>query len=135
MIFDDIINVFLTNFDDASIKIKIEQFLKILTQNCIDDFIEINIDVIKVLLKQSEVEIKKDDIISHFSIDIDVIKILLKKSEIEIKKNDIISNLSITLKIKNFFNRNVDSNVNSTNSFAFETSKNEKNLNFDISDH
>jgi Holliday junction resolvase len=31
MIFDDIINVFLTNFDDASIKIKIEQFLKTLT--------------------------------------------------------------------------------------------------------
>jgi hypothetical protein len=135
MIFDDIINVFLTNFDDASIKIKIEQFLETLTQNCIDDFIEININVIKILLKQSEIEIKKDDIISHLSIDINVIRILLEKSKIEIKKDDIISDLSITLKIKNLFNRNVESNVNSMNSFAFETSKNEKNLNFDISDH
>jgi hypothetical protein len=135
MIFDDIINVFLTNFDDTSIKIKVEQFLKILTQNCIDDFIEININVIRILLKQSEVEIKKNDIISHLSIDIDVIRVFLEKSKIEIKKDDIISNLSITLKIKNFFNRNVDSNVNSTNSFAFETLKNEKNLNLDINDH
>jgi hypothetical protein len=91
--------------------------------------------VINVFLKQSKIEIKKNDIISYLSIDINVIKVLLKKSEVEIKKNDIISNLSITLKIKNLFNRNVDSNVNSTNSFAFETSKNEKNLNFDINDH
>jgi hypothetical protein len=64
-----------------------------------------------------------------------VIRIFLEKSEIEIKKNDIISDLSNILKIKNLFNRNVDSDVNSTNSFAFETSKNEKNLNLDISDH
>ncbi len=135
MIFDDIINVFLTNFDDASIKIRIEQFLKTLTQDCIDDFIEININVIKILLKQSEIEIKKDDIISHLSIDIDVIKVLLEKSKVEIKKNDIVSDFSITLKIKNLFNRNVDSDVNSTNSFAFETSENEKNLNSDINDH
>jgi hypothetical protein len=135
MIFDDIINVFLTNFDDASVKIKIEQFLKTLTQNYIDDFIEININVIKILLKQSKVEIKKNDIISHLSIDINVIRILLKKSEVEIKKDDIISDFSIILKIKNLFNRNVDSDVNSTNFFVFETSENEKNLNFDISDH
>jgi hypothetical protein len=135
MIFDDIINVFLTNFDDASIKIRIEQFLKTLTQDCIDDFIEININVIKILLKQSEIEIKKDDIISHLSIDINVIKVLLEKSKVEIKKDDIILNLSISLKIKNLFNRNVDSDVNSTNSFAFETSENEKNLNSDINDH
>jgi hypothetical protein len=135
MIFDDIINIFLTNFDDASIKIKVEQFLKTLTQDCIDDFIEININVIKILLKQSKIEIKKDDIILHLLIDINVIKILLKKSEVEIKKNDVISDLSIILKIKNLFNRNVDSDMNSTNSFAFKTSENEKNLNFDISDH
>ncbi len=135
MIFDDIINVFLTNFDETSIKIKVEQFLKTLTQNCIDDFIEININVINVLLEQSEIEIKKDDIISHLSIDIDVIKVLLEKSKVEIKKNDIVSDFSITLKIKNLFNRNVDSDVNSTNSFAFETSENEKNLNSDINDH
>jgi hypothetical protein len=135
MISDDIINVLLTNFDDASIKIKIEQFLRILTQDCIDDFIEININVIKILLKQSKIEIKKNNIISHFSIDINVIRILLEKSEVEIKKDDIISNLSITLKIKNLFNRNVDSDVNSTISFVLETSKNEKNLNFDINDH
>jgi predicted transposase YbfD/YdcC len=108
MISDDIINVLLTNFDDASVKIRVEQFLETLTQDCIDDFIEINIDVIRILLKKSEVEIKKDDIVSD---------------------------LSITLKIKNLFNRNVDSDVNSTNSFAFETSENEKNLNSDISDH
>jgi hypothetical protein len=31
MIFDDIINVFLTNFDDDFVKIKLEQFLKTLT--------------------------------------------------------------------------------------------------------
>jgi hypothetical protein len=52
MIFDDINNVFLTNFDDDSIKIKIEQFLNTLIQECIDDLIEININVIKNLLKK-----------------------------------------------------------------------------------
>jgi hypothetical protein len=108
MISDDIINVLLTNFDDALIKIKVEQFLETLTQDCIDDLIEINLNVIKILLEKSEVEIKKDDIVS---------------------------NLSIFLKVKNLFNRKIDSNVNSTNSFAFETSENEKNLNSDISDH
>jgi hypothetical protein len=108
MIFDDIINIFLTNFDDVSIKIKIEQFLKTLTQDCIDDLIEININVIKILLK---------------------------KSEVEIKKNDMTSDLSVSSKIKNLFNRKVDLNVNSTNSFAFESSENEENLNFDINDH
>jgi hypothetical protein len=108
MIFDDIINVFLTNFDDASIKIRVEQFLKTLTQDCIDDLIELNINVTKVLLK---------------------------KSEVEIKKNDMTSNLSIFSKIKNSFNRKIDSDVNSTNSFAFESSENEENLNLDISDH
>jgi hypothetical protein len=41
----------------------------------------------------------------------------------------------ISLKIKNLFNHKIDSNVNSTNSFAFETSKNEKNLNSDINDY
>ncbi len=108
MIFDDINNVFLTNFDDDSIKIKIEQFLKTLTQECIDDLIEININVIKILLK---------------------------KSEVEIKENDITSNSSISLKLKNLFNRKMSFDVNSTNFFAFETSENEKNLNFNISDH
>jgi hypothetical protein len=108
MIFDDIINVFLTNFDDVSIKIKIEQFLRTLTQDCIDDFIEININVTKILLEKSEVEIKKDDMTSD---------------------------LSIFSKIKNSFNRKVDSDVNSTNSFAFESSKNEENLNSNIDDH
>jgi hypothetical protein len=108
MIFDDINNVFLTNFDDDSIKIRIEQFLNILTQECIDDLIEININVIKILLKKSDVEIKEDDIAS---------------------------NSSISLKFKNLFNRKMNSNVNSTNFFALETSKNEKNLNFDISNH
>jgi hypothetical protein len=108
MIFDDIINVFLTNFDDDSIKIRIEQFLNTLTQECIDDLIEININVIKILLKKSEVEIKKDDIIS---------------------------NSSILLKFNNLFNRKIDFDVNSTHLFALETSENEKNLNFDISDH
>jgi hypothetical protein len=68
MIFDDINNVFLTNFDDDSIKIKIEQFLNTLTQECIDDFVELNINVIKILLEKSEVEIKEDDIISNSSI-------------------------------------------------------------------
>ncbi len=52
MIFDDIINVFLTNFDDDFVKIRIEQFLKTLTQKCIDDLIEININVIKIFLKK-----------------------------------------------------------------------------------
>jgi hypothetical protein len=52
MIFNDIINVFLTNFDDGSIKIKIEQFLNILIQECIDDFIEININMIKIFFKK-----------------------------------------------------------------------------------
>jgi hypothetical protein len=108
MIFDDINNVFLTNFDDDLIKIKIEQFLNILIQERIDDFIEININVIKILLKKSEVEIKKDDIIS---------------------------NSSISLKLKNLFNRKMSFDVNVTNFFAFETSKNEKNLNSDINDH
>ncbi len=108
MISDDIINVFLTNFDDASVKIKVEQFLKTLTQDCIDDFIEININVTKILLK---------------------------KSEVEIKKNDMTSDLSISSKIKNLFNRKIDSDVNSTNSFALESSENEKNLNLDINDH
>ncbi len=108
MIFDDIINVSLTNFDDASIKIKVEQFLKTLTQDYIDDFIELNINVTKVLLK---------------------------KSKIEIKKNDMTSDLSISSKIKNSFNRKIDSDVNSTNSFALESSENEENLNLDISDH
>jgi hypothetical protein len=108
MIFDDIINVFLTNFDDASVKIKVEQFLRILTQDCIDDFIEL---------------------------DMNVTRILLEKSEVEIKKNDMTSDLSISSKIKNSFNRKVDLNVNSTNSFVLESSKNEENLNFDISDH
>jgi hypothetical protein len=108
MIFDDVINVFLTNFDDASVKIRIEQFLRTLTQDCIDDLIEL---------------------------DINVTKVLLEKSEVEIKKNDMTSDLSIFSKIKNSFNRKVDSDVNSTNSFALETSENEKNLNSDISDH
>ncbi len=94
--------------NDASIKIKVEQFLKTLTQDCIDDFIELNINVTKILLK---------------------------KSEVEIKKNDMISDLSISSKIKNSFNRKVDSDVNSTNSFALESSENEENLNLDISDH
>jgi hypothetical protein len=100
-------NVFLTNFDDDSIKIKIEQFLNILIQECIDDFIEININVIKILLKKSEIEIKEDDITS---------------------------NSFIFLKFKNLFNRKMNSDVNSTNFFAFETSENEKYFNFDISD-
>jgi predicted transposase YbfD/YdcC len=108
MIFDDISNVFLTNFDEDSVKIRIEQFLNILIQECIDDLIEININVIKILLKKSDVEIKEDDITS---------------------------NSSISLKLKNLSNRKMSSNVNSTNLFALETSKNEKNLNSDISDH
>jgi predicted transposase YbfD/YdcC len=108
MIFDDINNVFLINFDDDLIKIRIEQFLNTLTQECIDDLIEININVIKILLK---------------------------KSKIEIKENDIISNSSISLKLKNLFHRKMSSDVNSTNFFALETSKNEKNLNSDINDH
>jgi hypothetical protein len=73
-----------------------------------------------------------DDLIE---LNIDVTKVLLEKSEIEIKKNDMTSDLSISSKIKNFFNRKVDSDVNSTNSFAFESSENEENLNLDISDH
>jgi predicted transposase YbfD/YdcC len=108
MIFDDINNVFLTNFDDDSIKIRIEQFLNTLIQECIDDLIEININMIKVLLEKSEIEIKEDDITS---------------------------NSSISLKFKNLFNRKMNFDVNSTNFFAFETSENEKNLNFDINDH
>jgi CRISPR/Cas system endoribonuclease Cas6 (RAMP superfamily) len=107
MIFDDIINVFLTNFDDDLIKIKIEQFLNTLTQKCIDDFIEININMIKILLEKSKIEANED----------------------------IISNSSISLKFKNLFNRKIDFDVNSINFFVFKTSKNEKNLNFDISDH
>jgi predicted transposase YbfD/YdcC len=66
---------------------------------------------------------------------INVIKILLEKSKIEIKKNDIISNSSISSKLKNLFNRKMSFDVNSTNFFALETSENEKNLNSDISDH
>jgi predicted transposase YbfD/YdcC len=108
MIFDDINNVFLTNFDDDSIKIKIEQFLNTLIQECIDDFIEININIIKILLK---------------------------KSEVEIKENDIISNSLISLKLKNLFNRKMSFDVNLINFFVFETLKNEKNLNFNINDH
>jgi hypothetical protein len=47
-------------------KDKSRTIFKILTQECIDDFIQININVIKVFLRKSKVEINKDEITSNF---------------------------------------------------------------------
>ncbi len=104
MINDDVFVISIANFEDCSIKIRFDQFLKSLIIKYINEFIEIHLDISRILLEKVDIDAFENlDIVSSE-------KKLLKKKKIEriVTETDLMN--SFTLNISED-DENIKSNI------------------------